>query len=397
MHILIIPSGHYVTQQMPLGAIFQHQQACALKEKGIKVGVVSAGFMPFKMNYSQYPYASFEDDGGIPTYRHYKRMYIPGSIANKLMWKYLINLHLKIFDKYCHEQGMPEIIHAHNCLFAGVVALKIKEKYGIPFLITEHNSLYARGLFSNQEARHTKEVLRNADAITVVSTKLGSLLGNLFGADACPNYAIFNIVDDRFAREEIILKCAKNNKDVFTFLSIGSLDDNKNHVDLLKAFASKFKANDKIKLRIGGDGPLRQRLEKQVKELGIVGQVVFTGLLSRDEVLCEMRNCDVFVLPSIVETFGVVLIEMLALGKPVVATKCGGPEDIVNQDNGILVPTKDVQALAEDMSYIYSNISKYDASLIRNDCLSRFGKDSFVKRLKTIYASIQDKGKNHIK
>jgi glycosyltransferase involved in cell wall biosynthesis len=100
-----------------------------------------------------------------------------------------------------------------------------------------------------------------------------------------------------------------------------------------------------------------------------------------------MQNCDVFVLSSIVETFGVVLIEVLAVGKPVVATKCGGPEDIVNQDNGILVPTKDVHALAEAMYNIYLNINKYDASLIRNDCISRFGKDSFVEKLRHIYKS----------
>lgn len=76
-----------------------------------------------------------------------------------------------------------------------------------------------------------------------------------------------------------------------------------------------------------------------------------------------------------------------------VTTKCGGPEDIVNQDNGILVPTKEVHALAEAMSNIYLNIDKYCASIIRNDCLSRFGQDSFVKRLTTIYAGIRDKGK----
>ncbi len=393
MHILIIPSEHYVTQQMPLGAIFQYQQAHALKEEGMNVGIVSAGFVPFNSMLTKYPYPAFERDDGINTYRFYKRMFISGRIAVKAFLKYLVSLYLKTFEKYINSHGKPDIIHAHNCLYAGVVALRIKEKYSIPYLITEHSSAYVRGIIPNNQSKLVKDVLINAEVITVVSTRLGKLLENLFGADACPNYPIFNILDDRFEREESILKSVKSNKDVFTFLSIGSLDDNKNHTDLLNAFAFNFKGNSKVQLKIGGNGPLRKQLEKQIKDIGIERQVIFTGQLSRDIVLWEMQNCDVFVLPSIVETFGVVLIEALALGKPVVATKCGGPEDIVNQDNGILVPTKDVPALTEAMSSIYLNIDKYEASLIRNDCLSRFGKDAFVKRLRSIYTSIQDKGK----
>ena len=359
MHILIIPSEHYVTPQAPLGAIFQHQQAHALKEKGIKVGVVSAGFVPFRKQFSPYPYPSFEDDGSVNTYRCYKRILIPGRIANKVFWKYLIKLYLKLFKKYIKDQGMPDIIHTHNCLYAGAIALKIKERYGIPYLITEHSSAYVRGLISNHQARLIKRVLKNANVKTVVSTRFGSLLENLFGADACPNYPIFNLLDERFENEKNILKGIKENQDIFTFLNIANLDANKNQSDFLDAFARKFKGNSKVRLKIGGDGPLRGQLETQAKALGIENQVTFTGMLRREEVLFEMQDCDVFVLPSIVETFGVVLIEALACGKPVIATKCGGPEDIINQNNGILLPTKNVGALAEAMENMHINIDKY--------------------------------------
>jgi len=393
MHILIIPSEHYVAPQAPLGAIFQHQQAHALKEKGIKTGVVSAGFVPFRMLFAAYPYLPFEDDDGVDTYRCYKRILIPGRLANKVFLKYLIGLYLKLFEKYIDQQGVPDIIHAHNCLYAGIAALKIKEKYGIPYLITEHSSAYARGLISNRQARLIRDVLKNADVKTVVSTRLGRLLEKLFGADACPNYPIFNILDDRFEKEENILKETNNSRDMFTFLNVASLNANKNHSDLLNAFACVFKSNSKVQLKIGGDGPLRKQLEAQAKGLGLEEQIVFLGLLSRDMLLWEMQNCDAFVLSSIFETFGVVLIETLACGKPVVATKCGGPEDIVNRNNGILVPTKNVNALAEAMSNIYLNIDKYNVTYIRNDCLSRFGKDSFVTKLQGIYTSILEKEK----
>ena len=387
MHILIIPSELYVTQRSPLAAIFQYQQAHALKEKGINIGIVSAGFVPFNMMLSKYPYPAFERDNGVNTYRCYKRIFIPGRIAVKVFLKYLVSLYLRTFERYINSHGKPDIIHAHNCLYAGVVALKVKEKYNIPYLITEHSSAYARGIVPKNQTKLVKDVLLNAEVITTVSTRLGRLLENLFGADACPNYPILNILDDMFERDEHILKGVTNNKNMFTFLSIGCLDANKNHSDLLKAFASKFKGNSTVQLKIGGDGALRKQLETETHKLGIDDQVIFTGLLSRDRVLQEMLNCNVFVSASIVETFGVVLVEALALGKPLVATKCGGPEDIVNQDNGLLVPTKDVQALAKAMWNIYINNDKYDANYIRSDCLLRFGKDSFVKRLLNIYMS----------
>ena len=394
MHILIIPFGHYVTPKAPISAIFQYHLAHALKKrKGIKVGVVSAGFVAFRRLFSAYPYAPFEDDDGVNTYRCYKKILVPGRIANKVFLKYLIGLSLKLFERYINEQGIPDIIHAHNCLHAGIAALKIKEKYDIPYLITEHSTAYARGLISNQQDKLIRKVLKNADVKTVVSTRLGSLLEKLFGEDACPNYPIFNLLDDSFENEENILKSVKNNKGVFTFLNIAGLDPKKNHSGLLDAFACKFKGNSKVQLKIGGDGPLREQLETKAKDLEIEGQVVFTGLLSRERVLWEMQNCDVFILPSFVETFGVVLIEALACGKPIIATKCGGPEDIVNQNNGYLVPIKDVNALVEAMSNIYLNIDKYDTNLIRNDCLARFGENTFMARLQNIYTGILGKRK----
>ncbi|HUV60021.1 MAG TPA: glycosyltransferase [Desulfatiglandales bacterium] len=376
-----------------MGAVFQHQQSHALERKGIKVGVVSAGFVPFKRQFSAYPYPSFEEDDGVNTYRCYKRILVPGRIANEVFLKYLVGLYLNLFERYINEQDMPDIIHAHNCLPAGVAALKIKEKYGIPYLITEHSSAYARDMISVRQAVLIREVLKNAAIKTAVSTKLGGMLENLFGTDASPIYPIFNILDNRFEKKGNILRATKKDRDIFTFLNIANLNANKNQSDLLEAFARVFRANGKVQLKIGGDGSLRRQLETQAKKLGLEGQIVFTGFLSRDRVLLEMRNCDVFVLSSIFETFGVVLIEALACGKPVIATKCGGPVDIVNPINGLIVSTKDIKALADAMSKIYLAIDKYVANPIRNDCLARFGEDAFVERLKNIYASILGKRK----
>ena len=81
-----------------------------------------------------------------------------------------------------------------------------------------------------------------------------------------------------------------------------------------------------FELVIGGDGPDRARLERLCARHGIASLVHFAGLLDRDGVRARMQACDGFILPSWAETFGLVLGEALACGRPVVATRCGGPE-----------------------------------------------------------------------
>mgnify|MGYP003503500790 CR=1 FL=1 len=78
-------------------------------------------------------------------------------------------------------------------------------------------------------------------------------------------------------------------------------------------------------------------------------QIIFLGALSRDDVAKWMNKCDCFVLPSRYETFGVVYIEALASGRPVIGALNGGAEDIINNLNGYLVPIDDIDKLAEKM------------------------------------------------
>jgi len=102
-------------------------------------------------------------------------------------------------------------------------------------------------------------------------------------------------------------------------------------------------------------------------------------------------DADCFVLPSRYETFGVVLIEALASGLPLIATKCGGPEDIVNCGNGVLVEIDNVELLAEAMRALKRNKHKYDANRLREEAILRFGEAAFVNNVLPIYeAAIND-------
>jgi glycosyltransferase involved in cell wall biosynthesis len=101
----------------------------------------------------------------------------------------------------------------------------------------------------------------------------------------------------------------------------------------------------------------------------------------------EISNSNAFVLCSLHETFGVVLIESLAVGRPVISTKCGGPEYIINATNGILVDSPSKFSLYAAMVEMIQNFSKYNLRLISLDCINEFGAFSFGKKILDVYKS----------
>jgi len=108
-----------------------------------------------------------------------------------------------------------------------------------------------------------------------------------------------------------------------------------------------------------------------------------------------MRECDFFVLPSFYENFGVVYIEAMACGKPVIATNAGGPKEIVNEDIGVLVPPKDVEALIKAIEYMLDNYQNYSTEKIAQYAKKRFSYEAIGKILDEVYKSIHQKEKIH--
>mgnify|MGYP001217429076 FL=1 len=113
------------------------------------------------------------------------------------------------------------------------------------------------------------------------------------------------------------------------------------------------------------------------------------GALDRKEVILHMNKCDAFVLASKFETFGVVFIEALSCGKPIISTKSGGPNSIVNSKNGLLVSVNNIEELSDAMLNLYRNYSQYNSEDIRNDCYERFSEPVITKQILDLYKSIK--------
>ena len=154
--------------------------------------------------------------------------------------------------------------------------------------------------------------------------------------------------------------------------------------DLIKAFSMAFKGQDVI-LNIGGDGSTKNSLEELAKEINIDEQVNFLGALSREQVSEEMRKCDAFALPSEHETFGVVYIEALACGKPVIGANNGGAEDIIEEYNGIIANKNDVDSIKDALIEIKENYNIYNKNLIRKKVVDKYSEEVLVECIKGVY------------
>ena len=385
MHVLIIPSWYPETPE-DVDGIFFRLQAQALQRSGLKIGVTAPVFRsmrgkPASVVNGGYGIRSYTEEN-IPTYV-YKSMYFFPRLPylDRYRW---VRAGWKLFEHYVRDHGTPDIIHAHSMNHAGILAQQIHAKTGIPFVLTEHSSTYARKLIRNWQRPAMLQSAQQCSVRIAVSKDFCRLLETEYGG--LDWQYIPNSLSPAFIRPVDLANKPKNAD--FTFCSVAHLNYNKGFDILLPAFAEALKTHPDLKLKIGGTGLIASQLHNLAAELGLENSVEFLGGLQNDQVLDLMFRSDAFVLASRNETFGVVFIEALSQGLPVAATRCGGPQTIINENNGILVPVGDVQALAGALVSLYENRGRYDAQTLRADCLSEFGEEAVVRQITAVYKTI---------
>jgi glycosyltransferase involved in cell wall biosynthesis len=116
--------------------------------------------------------------------------------------------------------------------------------------------------------------------------------------------------------------------------------------------------------------------------------VFFHGFVSEETLAEYMRNADFFILNSTNENFAVVCAEALSSGIPVLSTCCGGPEEFINEQVGILIPQGNKQELINAIIYLLDNADSYDPCMLHNYIKNKFGYDKVGKQLFTLYSEI---------
>ena len=155
--------------------------------------------------------------------------------------------------------------------------------------------------------------------------------------------------------------------------------------------AHVVRQDPEAQLTIVGDGLYEDAsnrindLHEMVAELGLAQHIFFVGRKPHPEVARLMQESSVFVLPSRRETFGKVLVEALACGTPVVATRCGGPEDIVTDEVGVLVQPEDATALAEGVLSVLNAQQAYEPARLAAYAAARFSWSKVAGQMVALY------------
>ncbi|ODT69488.1 MAG: hypothetical protein ABS75_16375 [Pelagibacterium sp. SCN 63-23] len=385
MHVLVLPSWYPQSADDPAGSFFR-EQALAVHRQGCRVGVIA--LKPISLRNWRYivrgQYVNdIEIDQGLPTWRQEFVSWFP-RLPNQTaaLWRW----HgMSVFRKYQDVYGKPDIVHVHSALYAACIAKEIFFKYRIPYVVSEHSSAFVRNLIRGATLSVATDAVKSANKRFSVSRAFSKKLSSVYeDSNACIWQTMPNGVSDEFLSTKINWE----DRGKYTFSHLSIFNDNKKIDNIIRSFAIKFKGNKSVDLKIGGDGVARKNLEDLAVEVGVSSQVHFVGPISRRDAPSFIASSDAFVLGSEHETFGVVLIEAMAAGKPVVATQCGGPDDIVTEQTGLLVPVNDIDALAEAMASVYRNRDRYDPNELRESCRRRYSQQSLATKWLDIYSEV---------
>ena len=374
MHVLVIPSWYHTTFNRIRGVFFK-DQALAVVDKVDKVGVVAPVLISIK-EVVKTKLISFQEE-------RFTEQGVFEYIQPILAFPFLkgFNRHLqfrvgkKMAKNYIIEHGLPDVVHLQSAL-GGKLALWLQKEYQIPFVVTEHSSAFQRQQLNSSEISLAHKVFSSSKANVAVSEVLAHDLFMLFNQEFT---VIPNIVDTNYFTPST----QKNEK--FTFLNVAHLNPNKNHQLLIKAFAELVKEKDAY-LIVAGAGEERKKLEKLIEFFGLEKKVILFGKATREEVRILMQQANCFVLSSKVETFGVVLIEAMACGIPIVSTKCGGPNNLIEEDTGILC-SLNISSLYQSMLDVMHK--KMDGQLIRKKAVEEYSKNSVSEKIMKLYQKCQ--------
>ncbi len=360
----------------------------------MKIAQVTSTFPPYMSGTGTASYfyalelAKLGNDVTVFTSNYPNISYTYPSIIKVLRFNYFFKFGNAPFIPQLFGIKKYDVIHLQYPFFFGAELVYIISKIRrIPYVISYHNDTYANGFKGIYFKIYRKTIMKMIfnDASKIFTSSLDyaehSFLNYLldkrenkvieipYGVDT----AIF---DSKINSDEVKQKYDLNDKKIILF--VGGLDRPHFFKGLEYLLTAFQRVNDKnLRLLIIGDGDLKEHYQQLTQLNGIESQVIFVGNVTNEDMPKYYSACDLFVLPSITmgESFGIVLIEAMAMGKPVIASNLPGVRTVVDDGyNGFLVEPKDIDMLA----------SKIKQVLYDPDMCAMLGNNG-LKKVKEVY------------
>lgn len=393
--ILIIPSW-YPTIQNPLaGSFFQEQAQLLSKNFNIKVlfgqpqevSKIEFGIIKLKIKLGRLLVAIAPNPIGAPeawTFQYPQSKYFSEEKNAFVMFQY----YLEAFKVLC-EKWKPDLLHAQSVRYGGMISNYISRATNTTYIITEHAGI-AFWLENYNPFRKEQMAITYESAATVVvvsHSKMGEILSLGF---RCKPIVVGNYIDERiFTISSTISTDAS-----FQLLIVAHEPINKDLETLLLALNELVKNGERhTHLTIIGMLPEKDKYIQILLEQfsSILSYVTFIPSVGRENMPVYYQKCDLFVSTSINESFGLSVAEAIMCGKPVVVTRSGGIDDIVDNTNGLKVHIRDWKALAEAILKIKNKEVTFDPEKARKGIIDKFGATAFLNRMTNIYQQAIEK------
>ena len=290
----------------------------------------------------------------------------PLSETKEALYQYIPEFLNNLLAFQRSEETLYDLIHSHYWL-SGRVGIALSQNWKVPHVTTFHTlaktKLQARAGESETDLRVSVErrVMRSADAIIVSTAQERDDLARLYQTSphkvriipAGVDLGLFQPLDKNHARKELGLREKK------VILYVGRIEPLKGLDILLNAVAMLEDTSDTRLLIVGGKPGLDKELDRLkllANQLGIADFVTFTGALGQTELPKYYSAADVFVLPSYSESFGLVALEAMACGTPVVVSRVGGLKTFVKDgETGYLIPWRCPEPFAQRIEVLLTN------------------------------------------
>lgn len=373
MFIVIVARG-VPNRANPLWGIFELDQARALRAAGHKVVIAALDVRSVRRRRRLGLFHSVV--GGVDVVSFSMPV---GRVPDQVDQSVLDHAFDMVYDRVVSRHGRPDVVHAHFTKYA-LAASRSRYRSQFRLVVTEHNSKFTPQGIPLPLRLKAAEAYRRSDAVVAVSQALAEVITNNFDM---PVRVVPNIVDvDTFARPP------RTAHDGIRLVSVGNLLPRKQMTLLLEGFALAFADRPEVRLAILGEGPERPALEELVGENGLEGRVSLPGQRNRAQIAQEFAGSDGFCLLSQWETFGVVFIEAMASGLPVLASRCGGPEGFLHEGLGLFAETASPLAVADSLRRFVRHFPDWNADDIRREVVQTFGPQRVAAELSEVYAEV---------
>lgn len=359
--------------------IKRHAQATAAF---CKIDVVHVQLVPPKFQHDLVVIDTIQQLGFSETIIYLRQSNFAKPI-NKIIDQFNYEKHFKrAIKQYIFKNKLPTLLHVHVPVKAGKLALWVKRKFNIKYVLTEHygiynnDALYRFNIRSSWFKYLTKQVIDNAAVFLPVSKNLGEAVNAMVTTKKYQ--VVYNVVDTFIFNYQ-----PQKNTDYFWFAHASTMGHPKNPEGLLRAFAKAHLQNNTIKLKMIGTP--NKAILNLADTLQLNNSVVFTGMLPQNEVAAILQQSHAFILFSNYENMPCAIAEALCCGLPIIGTKVGGIPEIITDKNGILIDAKDEDALVNSMLTITSNYHKYNNKCIADDAYKTFCYEVIGKEIANIY------------